>query len=301
MGGLSRAKNYGSSKKPYPSVKSKDFAGGGRSYPIPTKADAIDALRLAGLHGRSDVRAKVYRKYPELRKELGGYLLPKYWPGGKLPENSQSTGGEMVPQQSGFQNFTKGAGVVGSIIQVGDQIATPIRQGADATNQGGGLVNMNKSANAATAGAFFDPFRTGMSTIREGSREEKQEYWKGLGKSLLGVPFLAGKGFGKARAERLDKEGEEAYRNAAFGTINQNYMGVLNNQLRGFALGGSMNNGTGIVDYKGASHSNGGIKVDSNGNPASVTKKQAIAEVEGGEVSWSGYVFSNKLSYGKKK
>lgn len=69
MGGLSRDKNYGSKKKPYPSVAKKDFAGGHRSYPIPTKADAVDALRLAGLHGRSDVKAKVYNKYPELRKK----------------------------------------------------------------------------------------------------------------------------------------------------------------------------------------------------------------------------------------
>lgn len=72
LGGLSRKKDYGSDKKPYPSVKSKDFAGGGRSYPIPTKADARDALRLAGLHGRSDVRAKVYKKYPELKKSALG-------------------------------------------------------------------------------------------------------------------------------------------------------------------------------------------------------------------------------------
>lgn len=69
LGGLSRSKDYGSDKKPYPSVKSKDFAGGGRSYPIPTKADARDALRLAGLHGRSDVKAKVYKKYPELKNK----------------------------------------------------------------------------------------------------------------------------------------------------------------------------------------------------------------------------------------
>lgn len=69
MGGLSRDKDYGSKKKPYPSVAKKDFAGGHRSYPIPTKADAIDALRLAGLHGRSDVKAKVYNRYPELRKK----------------------------------------------------------------------------------------------------------------------------------------------------------------------------------------------------------------------------------------
>lgn len=74
-GGLSREKDYSSSKKPYPKVKDKDFAGGGRSYPIPTKADAIDALRLAGLHGRSDIKSKVYSKYPELKKdkkEMGG-------------------------------------------------------------------------------------------------------------------------------------------------------------------------------------------------------------------------------------
>lgn len=69
MGGLNRNKDYGSKKKPYPSVAKKDFAGGHRSYPIPTKADAVDALRLAGLHGRSDVKAKVYNKYPELRKK----------------------------------------------------------------------------------------------------------------------------------------------------------------------------------------------------------------------------------------
>ena len=77
LGGGLTSKDRGSSKRPYPSVSSKDFAGGGRSYPIPTKADAVDALRLAGLHGRSDVRSKVYSKYPSLRpKALGGMYVP---------------------------------------------------------------------------------------------------------------------------------------------------------------------------------------------------------------------------------
>ena len=78
-GGLT-SKYRGSSKHPYPSVSSKDFAGGGRSYPIPTKADAVDALRLAGLHGRSDVKTKVYSRYPELRKkaEMGTWIKPVY-------------------------------------------------------------------------------------------------------------------------------------------------------------------------------------------------------------------------------
>ena len=79
-GGLT-SKDRGSSKHPYPSVSSKDFAGGGRSYPIPTKADAIDALRLAGLHGRSDVRSKVFSKYPSLRPKArigGSWKAPAY-------------------------------------------------------------------------------------------------------------------------------------------------------------------------------------------------------------------------------
>lgn len=78
MGGLSRSKDYGSSKKPYPSVNKKDFAGGGRSYPIPTRADAVDALRLAGLHGRFDVKAKVYKKYPDLKKKRMGGIREDY-------------------------------------------------------------------------------------------------------------------------------------------------------------------------------------------------------------------------------
>ena len=97
-GGLT-SKDKGSSKHPYPSVSSKDFAGGGRSYPILTKADAVDALRLAGLHGRSDVRSKVYNKYPSLRKKslLGSYnrpvkgMRPKAGTGIFIPYNKRYT------------------------------------------------------------------------------------------------------------------------------------------------------------------------------------------------------------------
>ena len=76
MGGLNRKQDYGSKRKPYPTVNSSDFAGGNRSYPIPTKTDAIDALRLAGLHGRNDVKAKVYAKYPSLKKAPFGTKYP---------------------------------------------------------------------------------------------------------------------------------------------------------------------------------------------------------------------------------
>lgn len=95
MGGLNRNKDYGSKKKSYPSVDKKDFAGGHRSYPIPTKADAIDALRLAGLHGRNDVKAKVYNKYPELRKKGNVGLVVSINGNVKngLIHSSSSTGG----------------------------------------------------------------------------------------------------------------------------------------------------------------------------------------------------------------
>lgn len=74
-GNLSRDKDYGSKKKPYPMVPADDFAGPHRSYPIPTKADARDALRLAGLHGKESVRRKVLAKYPSLKKAYGGMLF----------------------------------------------------------------------------------------------------------------------------------------------------------------------------------------------------------------------------------
>lgn len=99
LGGGLTSKDRGSSKRPYPSVSSNDFAGGGRSYPIPTKADAVDALRLAGLHGRSDVRSKVYSKYPSLRKKslLGSSnrpvksMRPKALGGMYIPFNKRYT------------------------------------------------------------------------------------------------------------------------------------------------------------------------------------------------------------------
>lgn len=98
-GGLSRSSDYGSKSKPYPSVSKEDFAGGGRSYPIPTHADAVDALRLAGMHGRSDVRAKVYAKYPDLKKANGGEM-PMMAGGGQAnkPPTTNTTTGVVAPK-----------------------------------------------------------------------------------------------------------------------------------------------------------------------------------------------------------
>ena len=117
-GGLT-SKDRGSSKHPYPSVSSKDFAGSGRSYPIPTKADAVDALRLAGLHGRSDVRSKVYSKYPSLRKKslLGSCsrpvkgIRPKAAKGIYVPYNKRYTSIYDAPDYDSVYN---GGNVLGN-------------------------------------------------------------------------------------------------------------------------------------------------------------------------------------------
>lgn len=117
-GGLT-SKDRGSSKHPYPSVSSKDFAGDGRSYPIPTKADAVDALRLAGLHGRSDVKSKVYSKYPSLRKKslLGSCsrpvkgMRPKADKGIFVPYNKRYTSIYDAPDYSSDYN---GGNVLGN-------------------------------------------------------------------------------------------------------------------------------------------------------------------------------------------
>lgn len=133
MGGLSRDKDYGSKKKPYPSVAKKDFAGGHRSYPIPTKADAVDALRLAGLHGRSDVKAKVYNKYPELRKKGNTGLIVSINGNVKngLIHSPSSTGGlrdkftvggNRRPQyyaERGLPLFEDGAGITSDLVRAG--------------------------------------------------------------------------------------------------------------------------------------------------------------------------------------
>lgn len=66
-GGLSRKSDYGSKKKPYPEVPQGKFLGPHRSYPVENIHDAVDALRLAGMHHDHAVIAKVYKKYPSLK------------------------------------------------------------------------------------------------------------------------------------------------------------------------------------------------------------------------------------------
>jgi hypothetical protein len=131
MGGLSRSKDYGSKSKPYPKVDKKDFAGKNRSYPIPTKADAVDALRLAGLHGRNDIKAKVYDKYPELRKRAKNGGVYTVTSNGKTSLRMiTSTGKRIKFKNGGIEDIEKIVTLNPEIYSLGleDELANKINQ-----------------------------------------------------------------------------------------------------------------------------------------------------------------------------
>lgn len=165
-GDLSKEKNYGSKKKPYPSIPSGDFAGPHRSYPIPTKADARDALRLAGLHGKESVRRKVLAKYPSL-KAFGGSLF------------NDVVGNDFN------QSFTQG--IQGMFQQEPEQTvqaANIAKEGARNWNAFGGWLN--------TQGGDFT---NGVKFIDEGGSHEENPY-QGIqiGVDPEGVPNLVEQG-----------------------------------------------------------------------------------------------------------
>lgn len=131
MGGLSRSKDYGSKSKPYPNVDKKDFAGKNRSYPIPTKSDAVDALRLAGLHGRNDIKAKVYSKYPELRKRAKNGGVYTVTSNGKTSLRMiPSTGKRIKFKNGGIEDIEKTVTLNPEIYSLGleDELANKINQ-----------------------------------------------------------------------------------------------------------------------------------------------------------------------------
>lgn len=131
IGGLSRSKDYGSKSKPYPNVDKKDFAGKNRSYPIPTKSDAIDALRLAGLHGRDDIKTKVYNKYPELRKRAKNGGVYTVTSNGKTSLRMIPSTGERIKfKNGGIEDIEKTVTLIPEIYSLGlkDELSNKINQ-----------------------------------------------------------------------------------------------------------------------------------------------------------------------------
>lgn len=334
-GGLSRSKDYGSSKKPYPKVKSSDFAGKHRSYPIPTKADARDALRLAGLHGRSDIKAKVYKKYPSLKHTNGGELLGldyytnKLAMGGILDSpmvtrqidtpvlkadapNPQMTLKEQPISEKRFNSSDGSFNIDPS--QTVSNVST-LFSGPNIVSQG-----MNQQA-GVDEGDNYDPnyidvskvkkdFNTGQtltSNVGAGS-----SIGATIGSIIPGAGTLAGAAigavggaivggiksiFGNKKAKRQERRAKEKARGLNTMTTMESYMG----KAYGFADGGNLSNVMGrkyFADGGLTTFNNGGSHEESpiGGIPQGTDDNGNVNLVEEGETRFQDYIFSDRLT-----
>ena len=323
-GGLSRSKDYGSSKKPYPKVKSSDFAGKHRSYPIPTKADARDALRLAGLHGRSDIKAKVYKKYPSLKHANGGELLGldyytnQLYDGGPLESpmvarsiinpNLTVQAPETLTQQAVNPIIPKQGIGLGSIDPVStvSNIST-LFSSPKITSQG---ENQQASVDEENN---FDPTYIDVSKVKK-DFDTKQAMigsigaGAGLGSafgpvgSAIGAVGGAVVGgiksiFGNKKAKRKERRAKNKARGLNTMTTLESFMG----KAYGFADGGNINNLMGrkyFAEGGLTSFNTGGSHEESpiGGIPQGIGDNGNVNLVEEGETRYQDYIFSDRLT-----
>lgn len=331
-GGLSRSKDYGSSKKPYPKVKSSDFAGKHRSYPIPTKADARDALRLAGLHGRSDIKAKVYKKYPSLKHANGGELLGldyytnQLYDGGPLesPMVSRSIinpnltvqAPETLTQQGVNPIISKQGFSLGSIDPVStvSNIST-LFSSPKITSQG-----ENQQADVDEENNF-DPTYIDVSKVKK-DFDTKQAIGSSVGAGaglgatvgsiVPGIGTVVGGAvgavggaiaggiksiFGKKKAKRKEKRAKNKARGLNTMATLESYMG----KAYGFADGGNINNLMGrkyFAEGGLTSFNTGGSHEESpiGGIPQGIGDNGNVNLVEEGETRYQDYIFSDRLT-----
>jgi hypothetical protein len=191
--------------------------------------------------------------------------------------------------------------VVGTAIGIGDSIGNPIRQKSEQYDPTtGGLKNKDKAARNAQVGFGLNPAKAASMTLFD-KNASSGEKWGSVANVLVpGVGRLMG--LGNKRANRLDSDGRKKFSENIIQNNNDMFTEMLNQNLRGYESGGQMDlyPAKDVIEYKGNEHQQGGIKVDGNGNATAKTGLPAIAEVEDGEMNWGGYVFSNKLSYGKR-
>lgn len=326
-GGLSRSKDYESSKKPYPKVKSSDFAGKHRSYPIPTKADARDALRLAGLHGRSDIKAKVYKKYPSLKHANGGELLGldyyanQLYDGGPLESpmvarsiinpnlTAQAPDPTMTLTQQAVNPIIPKQGVsLGNIDPVStvSNIST-LFSSPKITSQG-----ENQQANVDEENNF-DPTYIDVSQVKK-DFNTKQAIGSSVGAgaglgsafgpvgSAIGAVGGAVVGgiksiFGNKKAKRKERRAKNKARGLNTMTTLESFMG----KAYGFADGGNINNLMGrkyFAEGGLTSFNTGGSHEESpiGGIPQGIGDNGNVNLVEEGETRYQDYIFSDRLT-----
>lgn len=254
-GNLSRDKDYGSKKKPYPMVPADDFAGPHRSYPIPTKANARDALRLAGLHGDSSVRAKVLAKYPSLRKKAFG---------GELFNANSIIGGSL------------GSNIQNAIAPAQEQTLTVSPMN---TFKDGGGIHIKK----ANRGKFtkYCGGKVTSACIAKGKRSSSPAVRKR-------ATFAANARKWHADGGYMGYSYDENY--APIGTLYTGAYDSLTTHPDALTNGGVFSDGVTVVG-EGGSHEENPL----TGVPMGVAPDGQPNLVEEGEVIFNDYVFSNRL------
>lgn len=252
---LSRDKDYGSKKKPYPMVPADDFAGPHRSYPIPTKANARDALRLAGLHGDSSVRAKVLAKYPSLRKKAFG---------GELFNTNSIIGGSL------------GSNIQNAIVPAQEQTLTVSPMN---TFKDGGGIHIKK----ANRGKFtkYCGGKVTSACIAKGKRSSSPAVRKR-------ATFAANARKWHADGGYMGYSYDENY--APIGTLYTGAYDSLTTHPDALTNGGVFSDGVTVVG-EGGSHEENPL----TGVPMGVAPDGQPNLVEEGEVIFNDYVFSNRL------
>lgn len=254
-GNLSRDKDYGSKKKPYPMVPADDFAGPHRSYPIPTKANARDALGLAGLHGDSSVRAKVLAKYPSLRKKAFG---------GELFNTNSIIGGSL------------GSNIQNAIAPAQEQTLTVSPMN---TFKDGGGIHIKK----ANRGKFtkYCGGKVTSACIAKGKRSSSPAVRKR-------ATFAANARKWHADGGYMGYSYDENY--APIGTLYTGAYDSLTTHPDALTNGGVFSDGVTVVG-EGGSHEENPL----TGVPMGVAPDGQPNLVEEGEVIFNDYVFSNRL------
>lgn len=195
------------------------------------------------------------------QEQQEGYL-PAYGDGGNLlgylPEYSF---GSWLGDNAG--KILKGVGAAASFIPVIGQVAGPILIGAGAaTDAIVGSVRKNRAEDELE-----------VAEGREEDRVEQEIQTQGLADNFdpaKNIDYGATFGF---------QNGGDLVEQSGFPASTQNPV---------------------IVGYNGKSNSHqdgvGGVPVDAKGNPSAVSRQSAVGLTEKGEVTWNGYVFSDKLN-----
>lgn len=335
-GGLSRSKDYGSSKKPYPKVKSSDFAGKHRSYPIPTKADARDALRLAGLHGRSDIKAKVYKKYPSLKHANGGELLGLDYYTNQLYDGGGLLNSPMVSRSITMPNLT--AQAPNPTMTLTQQAVNPIipkqginLSGIDPLSTVSDVATLFSSPDITSQGENqqtdvdeennFDPTYIDVSQVKK-DFNTKQAIGSSIGSGtglgatvgsiVPGIGTVVGGAvgavggaivggiksiFGNKKAKRKERRAKNKARGLNTMATLESYMG----KAYGFADGGNINNLMGrkyFAEGGLTSFNTGGSHEESpiGGIPQGIGDNGNVNLVEEGETRYQDYIFSDRLT-----